>query len=110
MVLTGRVISSETRYNRIMNNIKQFKVTDVKWHRNGVAGRSFYSVRFSYTEDDRFMPNMLAIVPGDAKVEGADTECFVLDMNSLTECFRGDNFVKLVWDAINKDPDTRTRK
>lgn len=86
-----------------MDTIKQFRATDVKSHRNGIAGRAFYSVRFSYTEEERFMPNMLAIMPYSAKVSGPDTECFVLNMNDPSESWRGDCFAQLVWDAIHKD-------
>jgi hypothetical protein len=87
-----------------IKGINDFRVTDVTSHRNGVSGRAFYSVRFSYVDEangDRFMSNMLAVVPMDAK----DGECFVLDLNAPTECWRGDNFSESVGYAIQVHQD-----
>lgn len=90
-----------------MNGIKDFQVTDITTHRNGIAGRGFYSVRFSFCEGftsekiacSTVRTNMLAIMPHSAN-QDVGVECFVIDMNEPTKCWRGDNFAPLIWDAI----------
>lgn len=77
--------------------MKGFKVTDVTHHRNGIGGRPFWSVRFSFDNEGRFHPNMVAIIPSD---EAARGECFVLDLNDPTSNWRGDHFEKDVKHAV----------
>ncbi len=86
--------------------LTEFRVTDVTSHRNGVGGRPFHSVRFSYTAGDftppKFYPNMLAVVP-NMPVTDFDkglTECFVMDLNNPGERFRGECFMHYVLKAI----------
>ena len=84
-------------------DIKDFRVTDCTYHRNGVGGRPFWVVRFSCIFTDfspnRFMPNMLAIVPS---LPHTDVECSVLDLNDPTQKWRGDHFAPLVKAAIEE--------
>jgi hypothetical protein len=81
--------------------ILDFKSIQVNHQRNGIAGVSFTSVQFSYQEKGgRFHPAMLAIVPDDANLKGGDINCYVVDMSDTSECWRGDNFVEPVMDAI----------
>jgi hypothetical protein len=84
--------------------IKSFRVTDVQYHRNGICGRSFHSVRFSFESEGTFYPNMIATMPYNAIVN-ADlrsdgVECFVVNMNDPSDCMRGDDFAKQVHEAI----------
>ncbi len=87
--------------------LQNFKVTDITHHRNGIMGRPFDSVRFSFEAADVFYPNMLAIVPEYSPVQ--DVECYVVDMNNPAECWRGDNFVDLVRTAIKAAEDIHRR-
>lgn len=80
-----------------------FKVTDVNFQRNGVSGRGFYVVRFSFTNtpayDGKFYPNMMAVMPDEATTENG-IECYVIDLNDPTSGWRGDYFSELVRAAI----------
>ena len=78
-----------------------FKVTDITYHRNGICGRPFYSVRFAYNSGDGIEPNMLAIMPENANLKD-NTECFVIDMNHPTEKWRGDDFARDVRAAVKE--------
>lgn len=91
-----------SNYRVRTNGIRDFKVTDVTYHRNGICGRPFHSVRFSYTEDGRFMPNMLATVPAEATDHPGGRECFVIDLANPTACWRGDAFAELVHSAVKE--------
>lgn len=79
--------------------MKNFKTTDITYHRNGCSGRGFYSVRFSY-DDDGFKPNMVAILPADLVDGTSFQECYVLDLNDPTSNWRGDQFAYDVRAAI----------
>jgi hypothetical protein len=83
-------------------DIKDFKATQVTYNRNGISGRPFYSVVFSYVDcsyaDEPLKPNMLAIVPD----EGSEEECFVVDMNDPSQCWRGVDFLAAVTAAIKE--------
>src|SRR5579859_5011521 len=94
--------------------ILDFKSIQVNHQRNGISGVPFHSVQFSYQErGGRFHPAMLAIVPDDANLKGGDVNCYVVDMADTSECWRGDNFVEAVMDAIKafrKSEDERWNK
>lgn len=81
--------------------MKNFKVTDVTYHRNGVCGKGFYSVRFSY-QDDTFMPNMVAVMPSEAVDAKNCEECFILNLNDPTSNWRGDQFASDVRAAVKE--------
>jgi hypothetical protein len=80
------------------NGIKDFSATQVTYNRNGISGRPFYSVVFSYVEGETLKSNMLAVVPD----EGTDEECFVVDMNDPSQCWRGVDFLEYVAAAIKE--------
>lgn len=94
--------------------VEDFKTIQVNHQRNGISGVPFTSVQFSYQErGGRFHPAMLAIVPDGANLKGGDVNCYVVDMADTSECWRGDNFVEPVMDAIkvfNKAADERWAK
>jgi hypothetical protein len=87
----------------VYGSVLDFNVTKVQHQRNGISGRPFHHVFFSYEEKGgAFHPNMLAIVPD--KQDGAKPdlcECYVVDLNAPEECWRGDNFHDPVMDAID---------
>jgi hypothetical protein len=80
--------------------MKDFKVTNVTYHRNGICGRQFHSVRFSYDNEGTPMDNMLAVFPVNARVAEGSVECYVIDLNNPTRNWRGDNFVHPVAAAV----------
>jgi hypothetical protein len=84
------------------NGIKDFRATQVTYNRNGISGRPFYSVAFSYVDcsyaDEPLKAHMLAVVPD----EGSDEECFVVDMNDPSQCWRGVDFLADVTAAIKE--------
>lgn len=82
------------------DGIKGFTAKQVTWHRNGISGRSFWSVAFSYVEGETLKANMLATVPVDGVASGPDVECYVVDMDDTSMCWRGDSFVGPVFAAI----------
>lgn len=79
--------------------VQGFKVSEITYHRNGISGRAFHSVRFTFDHDGRVM-KMTAVLPLEAKHDGGDVECFVLSEENPTANFRGDNFIGLVRDAV----------
>lgn len=88
--------------------INGFQAHAVKYHRNGIGGRSFWTVYFSCMLTDftpaKFMPNMMAVLPADSRdLVTAQAETFVVDLNDRTECWRGENFFELVHRAIEKN-------
>ena|ERR1700758_2976122 len=88
---------------RTQPGISGFHASKVVFHRNGICGRSFYTVSFSYVEDDVHRSNMLAVFPVDAQTQpglGQGTECYVIDLKDPSNCMRGDNFVGDVERAI----------
>jgi hypothetical protein len=88
---------------RSQARITGFRATDVVHHRNGVCGRSFTTVRFSFEDEGTLRPNMMAVFPVDAQTQpglGDGTECYVIDLNDPSNCMRGDNFLDDVQEAI----------
>ena len=63
------------------------KVTRTEFQRNGISGRSFYSVYFSF--DTR--SNMMAVMPANPKMD-CGVECYVIDLDAPEESWRGDDF------------------
>lgn len=84
--------------------IKNFRVTDKNFQRNGISGRSFWAVRFSHEDELGFHPNMMAVIPTQAneKVRGVGVECFVLDLNDPFSAWRGDDFFRFVKEVIGE--------
>jgi len=80
--------------------MKNFKIADITYHRNGVGGQSFNSVRFSFSNDSKFYPNMLAIVPATEKPKCS--ECYVVNIDSPTENWRGENFFPEINASLKK--------
>jgi len=77
-----------------------FRAKHVIYNRNGISGRPFWTVLFEYEEEGDRMPNMVALVPTDAKLDGPDVECFVVDADRPSLNWRGDRFFPQVRAAI----------
>jgi hypothetical protein len=87
--------------------IDHFSAYKISYHRNGIAGRPFYQVLFSY-HDGGFSPpvirtQMMAIVPVGANLKGGNQECYVTDLTDTSEHWRGDCFAPFLLKAIIKD-------
>jgi len=87
-----------------LNRIQGFQVQRVIFHRNGISGQPFHSVYFTFDFEGSW-PQMVAIVPNDSN-GNAGIECFVINLNDPTSCWRGDNFARLVWGAIARAEDS----
>ena len=88
-----------------MNQIK-INVQSVEYQRNGISGRPFHMIRFSFDDPEGgHYKNMIAIMPYEARdwyssSEGA--ECFVLNADDLTSHWRGDSFFDECLKAVEK--------
>lgn len=74
-------------------------IKSITHQRNGISGRSFRHVVFSFEADGRTHPNMLAILAlvGD---KTCFDECYVVDMDNFNESWRGDWFYPRLEKAI----------
>lgn len=80
------------------------KISDlsIDRHRNGISGRSFFAIQFSYDDGEGTVrPRMLAVVPNDDIKVGA-VECYVIDLNDPAMCWRGDQMHDLIKGEIRK--------
>ena len=84
-----------------MDRKMELTIKDVTFHRNGISGRVFFSVRFAYTNEDtrESQSNMLAIMPEEPN-EDNGTECYVIDLDNPTANWRGDRFAQDIKKAI----------
>ena len=87
-----------------MEYIKEFETRKVQSHRNGISGRPFYAIYFSYRDgqnDHRLFANMMAVIPCDSDELKAEEVC-VVDLNDIESCFRGTYFYYDIVKAIEK--------
>ena len=92
----------------------EIKVAAIEYHRNGVCGDGFYTVRFRAPEVEReFKPNLdgefLAVMPGvyasDDPAQrkfACEVECYVVFLPEPERNWRGDHFSDAVRDAIRE--------
>lgn len=66
-------------------------IKSIEYHRNGISGVGFHVVR--WTENRH---NMLACVFKDPG------HLAVLDLDDLTQCWRGDHYEADLWKAVKK--------
>lgn len=71
------------------------KITIVEktFQRNGISGRGFMQVKFTYSAKDE--PNgviLIAVLPIADTGEIEPTECFVVNPLNLSDSYRGDTF------------------
>ena len=92
-----------------ISGIANFKAHKVTHHRNGICGRAFYTVEFSYDDENfdppRRMPNMVAVKPVVERADSPGVECYVLNLNDASDARRGDNFMLFVAEAIQRHQD-----
>jgi hypothetical protein len=75
---------------------RNFKVQSVRHCRNGIIGRGFHEVRFSFTFEGREHSNAIAIVPDDMP-EG---NCYVIETDDSEQGWQGEYFEHQVCQAI----------
>lgn len=73
-------------------------VNQIKHHRNGVGGRPFHRVDFTYLDGDGGVWELSAIVPENPR----RGECFVVSPSDPELCWRGDNFMECMVAAIEE--------
>ena len=77
----------------------EFKAGRITYHRNGIAGRGFYTVEFKFKDGGRGSPlNMVATVT-DLKAQ-TEIECYVVQLSNPGKTWRGDRFYANVVRAI----------
>ena len=82
----------------------------VQHHRNGISGRSFTAITFTFVDEDRFYSGKLtAIIPDKDNYSKHDVECFVIHIEKPELCYRGDNFNDIMHEII-KSHDIKWRK
>jgi hypothetical protein len=83
--------------------MKNFKVTDITFNRNG-NGEPFHIVRFSCVcDDNQLFTNMLAVMPLTDDPDDADVgECFVVDMDNPIKLWSNDDFLPKLATAVKK--------
>ena len=67
------------------------------YHRNGISGEGFESVRFTWTDDLGKTRNMLA-----SMFTNGSGYCAVHDLDDLDACWRGDVFEHELKKALSK--------
>ncbi len=66
--------------------------SNMNFQRNGVAGESFYSIILETKEEKRNNHFLVTFQTDDSDVKINRQTCRVVDMNNLTESWRGDVF------------------
>lgn len=79
-------------------------VVSVNYQRNGIAGEGFFAVRFDWKDERGAIRQMIATVFPEYNDDGVTivgSEYYgVVDINEPTACWRGDNFIGSLLDAI----------
>lgn len=78
-------------------------IKSVNYQRNGVAGEGFFAVRFDWKDELGKNRRMIATVFVDEDENGdyLGSEYYgVVDIDEPLECWRGDNFVAVLFPAI----------
>ena len=76
------------------------KVHQVDFHRNGISGQGFYSVRYDWADYDGVERRMLATIP-DA-MDNWTTECRVIDIDEPETSWRGDSLAPRIISMIEQ--------
>ena len=71
----------------------------VKYHRNGIGGAGFYTVEFSFLDDDQNYRDMVATIFPEGE-EDTPPYYAVLDVSDFAYRWRGDWFINALWDVI----------
>ena len=79
------------------------KVHDVTYHRNGISGIGFYSVRYDWADYDGIERRMLATIEAPSSVihdTWNQSSCRAIDIDEPMESWRGDNLAPKVINMI----------
>ena len=77
------------------------KVHDVTYHRNGISGIGFYSVRYDWADYDGVERRMLATITPNSDIGGYnETSCRVIDIDEPQESWRGDSLAPKIVNMI----------
>jgi hypothetical protein len=85
----------------------KIEAKEISYHRNGVAGAPFYSVRFIF-RDERKKPHLLIGIVEDRQddawreFKASDAFVAVIDPRNLDSKWRGDEFAEVLWNEISK--------
>lgn len=87
-------------------------VTSIRFHRNGVAGNSFYSVHFTTKDDDGVTRRLNAVVFGvNPEAPAKDTwhrHTAVIDAADPDAKWRGDEYANVLYDAVMRSDADRS--
>jgi hypothetical protein len=72
----------------------------IKYHRNGVGGAGFFTVEFTFFDDDCNYRDMVATIFPEAEGD-MPSHYAVLDIAEPSYRWRGDHFIYALWRAIN---------
>ena len=78
---------------------------DINYHRNGVGGQPFTSLRYDWHDEDleSTLDNPFPTRKMIATIsEGDDTTCRVIDIENPDICWRGDRLAKDILAVMNK--------
>tara|TARA_R100001510_G_scaffold49931_1_gene48577 strand:+ start:1378 stop:1800 length:423 start_codon:yes stop_codon:yes gene_type:complete len=76
------------------------KVHQVDYHRNGIGGHGFYSVRYDWADYDGVERRMLATIPDST--DNWTTECRVIDIDEPETSWRGDSLAPKIINMIER--------
>jgi len=77
------------------------KVHQVDFHRNGISGIGFYSVRYDWADYDGIERRMLASITPNNDIGGYDeTSCRVIDIDEPETSWRGDSLAPKIINMI----------
>lgn len=86
----------------------RIEIKRIKYHRNGIGGAGFYTVEFTFFDDECDYRDMVATIFNE---DGKSPEYYaVLDLKDPSYRWRGDHFIYALWKAIQderEDEETR---
>lgn len=84
-----------------MNNELNLNITAIQSHRNGVSGNHFYSVFFSFIDEDERPHNLIAVITSGSG------NCFIVSKDDPEMRWRGDHFESELKEAVSQDVSKR---
>ena len=78
------------------------KIDKLKFHRNGVNGKSFYSCLVTVKEDKTINNYLVTFETDESDMEVLKNNCRVIYLNDISLTWRGDNFAIWLNEYFNK--------
>jgi hypothetical protein len=88
-----------------MTDITINKLINVEYHRNGVCGIGFYAVDFVWSDYDFDNLTARAIIFAPNDDDGSLPSHYAITTEDVTDRWRGDRFIGLLWHAIKSHVD-----